>query len=176
MKNLLPLIPAIFFLFSCNQTMERPDSEELMIMHKIIERSRPDSVGKYLNYYHQKYDLPYQFTNVSEGNYQGASPYDDFDYKHAIDFTVEDGKVTSVEYDEIHKDGHSKTSDSAYNAEMNANAYGSAPRITYDTYAKQLINKQDIRELDAISGATYSMYRIQYAIVRAVLNGPVEPE
>ena len=176
MKKILFFIPAFLIIFSCNQTIKRPDNEELLIMHKIIERSRPDSVGKYIDYYSQKYDLPYQFAHIPDGKYHGESPYDDFDYKHIISFKVKDGRITQVEYDEVHRDGHSKTSDSSYNAEMNANAYGSAPEFTYDKYEQQLLDKQNLKELDAISGATYSRYRMHYAALLAILEGPVSKE
>jgi len=176
MKKILLIIPAFLLIISCNQRQNTPDQEELLIMHKLVERTRPDSVGKYMNYYYQKYDLPYTFSELPDGKYHGESPYDDFDYKHIISLKVEDGKVTKVEYDEIHRDGHSKTSDSSYNAEMNANAYGSAPRVTYNKYEQQLIDKQDFSKLDAISGATYSRYRLQYAALKAILNGPVDGE
>ena len=158
MKKMLILALGFIFAISCVNQKNEVDAETLMVMHKLIERSHPDTVDKYLDYY--------------AGKYHGESPYDDYMYKHIVSFTVENSKLSEIEYDEVHEDGHSKKSDSVYNAEMNNNAYGSAPRVTYDNYEKQLLEHQNFKDVDAISGATYSKYRLKYAFWRAVLNGP----
>lgn len=173
MKIYLVIIVALSLLLSsCNSSSNQPDHEELMVIHKLIERSHPDTVGKYLTYYGQKYNLPDAFSNIDDGTYQGVSPYDDYNYCHMVDFTIEDGLLKAISYDEVHQDGHSKKSDSSYNKEMNNNVYGSAPAMAYDKYENRLLEHQNIADIDAVSGATYSMYRLKYAVWRAVLNGP----
>lgn len=175
MKMYLVIVVALSLLFSsCKSSSDQPDNEELMVMHKLIERSHPDTVGKYLTYYGHKYKLPDAFGNIEDGSYHGASPYDDYDYLHMVDFTIEDGLLTAISYDEVHRDGHSKKSDSTYNAEMNNNVYGSAPAMAYDKYESRLLENQNFTDIDAISGATYSKYRLKYAVWRAVLQGPVK--
>jgi len=172
MKKMLILALGFIFAISCVNQKNEVDAKTLMVMHKLIERSHPDTVDKYLDYYAGKYQLPVEFSKLADGKYHGESPYDDYMYKHIVSFTVENSKLSEIEYDEVHEDGHSKKSDSVYNAEMNNNAYGSAPRVTYDNYEKQLLEHQNFKDVDAISGATYSKYRLKYAFWRAVLNGP----
>lgn len=172
MKNIVILALGLLFIYSCSNTEKDIDTETLMVMHKLIERSHPDTVDKYLDYYAERYQLPTDFKALPDGKYYGESPYDDYKYKHIVNFTIEDGRLSEIEYDEVHEDGHSKTADSSYNADMNDNVYGSAPRLTYDNYEKQLLENQDFKKVDAISGATYSKYRLKYAFWRAVLNGP----
>lgn len=172
MKRIILLLFIGLTVMACTNTPQQIDTETQMVMHKLIERSHPDSVKKYLNYYAAKYELPTDFSEIADGHYRGASPYDDYGYKHQVEFEVSDGKLLDINYDEVHKDGHSKKSDTTYNAQMNENAYGSAPVVTYDEYEQRLLDAQRFGEVDAIAGATYSLYRLEYAVWRAVLNGP----
>jgi len=111
-----------------------------MIIHKMIERSHPDTVEKYMTYYGQKYGLPDGFTDLKDGIYSSTSPYDDYHYRHDVDFEIANGQLIAISYDGINRDGHSKKSDSVYNEAMNANVYGSAPSLAYDKYEKRLLD------------------------------------
>jgi len=47
---------------------------------------------------------------------------------------------------------------------------GTTPAIAYPSYENQMLGKQDLNQVDAISGASYSNYRFKLAILYAILN------
>jgi major membrane immunogen (membrane-anchored lipoprotein) len=47
---------------------------------------------------------------------------------------------------------------------------GTSPQIAYPRYEKQLLETQNLLEVDAVSGATYSLYRLRYAITIALIK------
>jgi major membrane immunogen (membrane-anchored lipoprotein) len=165
----------LVFFISCSLNTAKPGKSkitdmQLVMIHQLIERTHTDTVKKYLNDYITRYNVPVSAKGLPDGNYAGESPYDDYGYKHIISIVIKDGLIDSVFYDEVYKDGHSKTADTAYCRRMNENVSGSAPAITYPVYATELTKKQNIQQVDAISGATYSLYRMQYAAILAFLK------
>jgi len=114
------------------------------------------------------YNLPVSTLRAADGIYTGESPYDQFDYKHVVELTIEDQKITAVNYNEVHKDGSDKKSDEKYNEQMSA--AGTSPAIAYPDMEKQLVEKQEVWEVDATSGATYSLYRFRYAVTLALMK------
>ncbi len=114
------------------------------------------------------YDLPVSIRHAADGTYTGESPYDAFDYKHVVELTIEGQTITAVKYNEVHKDGSDKKSDKKYNEEMSA--VGTSPAIAYPDMEKQLVEKQEMWEVDATSGATYSLYRFRYAVTLALMK------
>lgn len=114
------------------------------------------------------YNLPVSTINSSDGIYIGESPYDAYDYKHVVELTIKDKKIIDVKYNEIHKDGSDKESDKKYNELMSES--GTSPAIAYPVMEKQLSEKQEIWKVDAVSGATYSLYRFRYAVTLALIK------
>ena len=114
------------------------------------------------------YDLPVSTARAADGTYTGESPYDQFDYKHVVELTIKDQKIVAVNYNEVHKDGSDKKSDKEYNEQMSAT--GTSPAIAYPDMEKQLVEKQEMWEVDATSGATYSLYRFRYAVTLALMK------
>ena len=112
--------------------------------------------------------FPSLVSGLKDGEYKGATPADDYGYRHEVIFKMKNGKMISVDYDEIHADGHSKQSDIEYGERMIKS--GTTPAIAYPNYEKQMLEKQDINKIDAISGASYSDYRFRLAILYAILN------
>ena len=47
---------------------------------------------------------------------------------------------------------------------------GTSPAIAYPEMEKQLLEKQEMWEVDATSGATYSLYRFRYAVTLALMK------
>ena len=47
---------------------------------------------------------------------------------------------------------------------------GTSPAIAYPDMEKQLVEKQEMWEVDATSGATYSLYRFRYAVTLAIMK------
>lgn len=168
----------IILFFSCTSTKKECDlqPEDARMMHFIIERSHPDTVDKYLDHFIGKYKLTTEPSGVADGIYSYTSPVDDYGYTHQITLEIKAGKYTQVTYDEFSmKDGHSKTEDAEYGAKMDEHVEGSAPSRVYPIYVEELLEKQDLREMDAISGATYSLYRLRFAGVMA-LQGRAKDE
>ncbi len=151
---------------ACNQV----NPEDLKIMHHIIERSQPDTVKKYINYFINKLELPSTAIGIPDGEYYGETPYDDYEYKHVIRIIIENNKFTEVEYDEIKIGNQSKRYDVDYCKKMKNNIEGSSPDISYASYEKQLLDKQNLNEIDAVSGATYSLYRFKLAVIYAITD------
>lgn len=114
------------------------------------------------------YNLPVDTERTADGTFIGESPYDQFDYKHVVEITIEDQKITAIDYNEVHKDGSDKKTDTAYNEQMSAS--GTTPAEAYPQMEKQLLDTQDMWEVDAVSGATYSLYRFRYALTVALVK------
>jgi major membrane immunogen (membrane-anchored lipoprotein) len=76
--------------------------------------------------------------------------------------------MISIDYDEIHSDGHAKQYDEEYGKRMFRS--GTTPAIAYPKYENQMIQAQDFNQVDAVSGASYSNYRFKLAILYAILN------
>ena len=162
----------MLLLAGCTDQKPDPKPEDYRMMNLVIERSRPDTVSKYLRYFIDKYQLPVSPKNLANGQYYAASPKDDFGYTHEIRFSISDGNITDVSYDE-YKNGHSKTDDKKYGDEMNEYQPGSAPSIVYPEYEKQFADKQNLLAMDAVTGATYSLYRLWFVASKAMDQGPV---
>ncbi len=81
-----------------------------------------------------------------------------------VKLVVKEGKITDVNYNEVHKDG----SDKKYNEEMSVT--GTSPAIANPNMEKQLLEKHDMLQVDATSGATYSLYWFRYAVTLALIK------
>ncbi|MDZ7740748.1 MAG: hypothetical protein U5Q03_03105 [Bacteroidota bacterium] len=174
MKSILVLLVFSLIISSCSKSPKQdknlPDEDDFKILHLDIERSKTDTVIARMQAFYKKFDLPATAAKLPDGHYFGESPYDDFQYRHLIRFDIEDGRFSNVQYDEVKINGSSKTADEEYCRKMNEHVPGSAPDITYDKYEKQVEQKQNLFELDAISGATYSMYRLQLVAAKAIVD------
>jgi major membrane immunogen (membrane-anchored lipoprotein) len=107
-------------------------------------------------------------SGLKDGTYKGTTPFDDYDYKHEVVFEIKNGKMISIDYDEFHRDGHAKQHDDEYCKQMLQS--GTTPAIAYPIYEKEMLGKQDFNQVDAVSGASYSLYRFKLAILYAMLN------
>ena len=134
--------------------------------HWTIERSPIAVVDSVWNIYLHSGYYPTTGNNCEDGTYAGSSPYDDFDFKHVARITIEKGKIVDVAYDEIRKNGKGKENDKKYCQKMSVT--GTSPEIAYPIYRKQLLEKQNLDEIDAVSGATYSLYRFRMAVGEAL--------
>ncbi|MFC2124019.1 hypothetical protein ACFLU5_04335 [Bacteroidota bacterium] len=144
----------------------------LVSLHFIIETSSIDRVDSVFQQLIDAYKLPSKADGIKDGVYTGASPYDAFDYKHVVELEIKDGKIISIDYNEVHKSGRGKQEDKAYCEEMSIT--GTTPAIAYPNMEQQLLAKQDMLQVDGVSGASYSLYRFRYAItialIKAILN------
>jgi major membrane immunogen (membrane-anchored lipoprotein) len=107
-------------------------------------------------------------SGLKDGTYKGATPFDDYGYKHEVVFEMKNGKMISVDYDEVHRDGHAKQHDEEYCKRMLQS--GTTPAIAYPKYESGMLTKQNFNEIDAVSGASYSLFRFKLAILYAIRN------
>ena len=157
----------------CTNHLPVISDDSFQKMHLIIERTVTDTVKVKFENFILENRIPLSATSLKPGIYKGESAYDDYGYKHVISFKVENGRFSEISYDEIKENGQGKIADTSYCNTMNETHPGSGPAISYPIYVEQLESKQDLGKIDAVTGATYSKYRLQYAAIRAILKGPV---
>jgi major membrane immunogen (membrane-anchored lipoprotein) len=171
--------------FSCTCTQEedldkvkafKPEDRyfksSLVSLHFMMETSPVDEVETQFSQLIEHYDLPISPSGVKDGVYTGSSPYDAYDYKHVVKIRIEGGKIVEVDYNEVKHDGHGKQEDEEYCEEMMA--AGTSPAIAYPSMEEQLLATQDILQVDAVSGATYSLHRFRYAVTVALMKALIE--
>jgi len=146
----------------------------MVTLHFLIETSPTTKLDTIFRQVSDLYSLPVSAEGIPDGRYRGTSPADAFDYVHTVDIKVVDGMITTVDYDEIKATGKGKKTDREYAEEMLV--AGTTPAIAYPAMENQLLNKQDLSELDAISGATYSLYRFRYAVSIALIKAKLAGE
>lgn len=148
-----------------------PDPAKAAILEKlhwIIERSSVSKVRTDFRKICDENHFSSSMSGLKDGSYKGSSPADDFGYRHEVTFEIKGGKLISIDYDEINAEGHAKQSNAEYCKEMAPS--GTTPAIAYPVYEKQMLDKQDFSKIDAVSGASYSDYRLRLSILYAILN------
>ena len=94
-----------------------------------------------------------------DGVFKADSPPNFFGYRYVITLAIKDDKILSANYDEVNRSGKGKKGDKEYYTEMEKS--GTTPAIAYPSYERQLLITQDLTRVDAVSGATYSLYRFK---------------
>lgn len=93
---------------------------------------------------------------LKDGYYTAeAAEFDDYGWKEYISIYVSSGRIVTVEYNAKNASGFVKSWDMNYMRTMNA-VSGTYPNKYTREYAAELLNRQDYRGIDAISGATHS--------------------
>ena len=188
-KNHLPFLLIFLFIFppllfrSCNSCDCPEDSlvgirafkpedkyfkSSLVALHFKIEPSPPADVDTYFKQMIQGFELPISAEGAKDGTYIGATPYDAFDYRHEVKIKIEGGEIVEVDYNEVKKDGHGKQEDVEYCEEMSVT--GTTPAIAYPIMEEMLLAEQNMMQVDAVSGATYSLYRFRLAVTVALMQ------
>jgi major membrane immunogen (membrane-anchored lipoprotein) len=143
----------------------------LVSLHFTMETSPTDEVDTYFKQLIGQFNLPLSAEGAKNGTYYGASPYDAFDYRHEVKIEIREGKIVAVDYNEVHKNGTGKQEDEEYCEEMSIT--GTTPAIAYPLMEKMLLESQDLMQVDAVSGATYSLYRFRYALTVALMQAMI---
>jgi len=141
-------------------------------VHLMIERSPVDTVKACFELFVNKNALKTTALNCSNGKFIGLTPADDYGYLHLAVLEINQGKIINVLYDELKLNGKNKRTDINYNREMLKS--GTSPAIAYPIYENQLIKNQDYMKVDAITGATYSLYRFRMAVAKALEKARVD--
>jgi len=184
--NSIPLLFGLIIFITtvtsaCSSTQEddldiikafKPDDKyfksSLVSLHFYTEVSPVDKVDTLFRQLIEVHGLPTGASGIKDGIYTGSSPADAFDYKHVVEIRIEDGRIVEVDYNEVKYDGHGKQEDEAYCEEMSVS--GTTPAIAYPSMEDQLVATQNMMEVDAVSGATYSLYRFRYAVSVALMK------
>lgn len=176
----------LFTIVSCSKPVSdldqikafKPDNKyfksSLVSLHFMTEVMSIDKVESAYKQMYSAFDLPTTAEGVPDGVYSAESPLDAFDYKHVINIEVKDGKITSVDYNEVKLNGIGKQEDETYCEEMIIS--GTSPAIAYPIMEKQLLKTQNSLDIDAVSGATYSLYRMRFALSIALIKAKLQAE
>lgn len=88
-----------------------------------------------------------------DGTYTAESEPDDRGWNSAIEIVVENGAIASVDYDEFNEEGDRKSEDEEYASSMKG-VSGIAPAEAYELLEDALVKRQDVDEVELVSGAT----------------------
>ena len=183
-KFTLVILSVCFLLISCQPIKEnlndlkafKPDDKYfkagIISLHFIIETSSIPKIDSLFQNLVTQNDLPMSAKNCPDGEYYGESLYDAYDYKHVIKIQIKDEKIILADYNETHLNGNSKQEDSLYCKEMSIT--GTTPAIAYPNMEQQLLEKQNIMKVDAVSGASFSLYRFRYATMIALMRAHIK--
>lgn len=183
MKWILTGIVSLTLLVSCKQEQScncqlneyswwKPQDKyfvaALQSLHFITETQSISQVDSAYRQFQNGYGMPMNAMSAANGEFTGVSLPDAYGYRHAIILNIHNGKIIRINYNEVKDDGHSKRADVAYGQEMKK--YGCTPYEAYTSMEKQLLEKQNLADIDAVSGATYSYYRFRYAAWLALMK------
>ena len=94
-----------------------------------------------------------------------------------INMTVEDGKITAVDWDYVNTEGTLKSEDEGYQEAM-SDKVGIGPKEFTPQLANALVEAQSVNGIEVVSGATSSTYTFKmYAaqLIHAAQNGDQTP-
>jgi major membrane immunogen (membrane-anchored lipoprotein) len=107
-----------------------------------------------------------------------AEDFDSHGWKPTLELTIKDHNIAGVDFDYVNPDGKLKSTDEEYKAAMEAQS-GTYPEKYMAELEQQLIDKQQIGAVDAISGATHSSENfhalVEYALDDLAEIGQTEP-
>lgn len=107
---------------------------------------------------------------LKDGKYKvEASDFDERGWKPFIEVEVKAGKITTVTFDDINKDGKFKSEDTAYNENMEKVAKTGPAKYTKQL-EESLVAKQDVAKVDAVAGATSSTNNFKALAAKALEN------
>lgn len=92
MKNYFILLFVVFFYLGTNAQTENAKPVLLEKIHWIIERSDMNSVRQKFKEICDENHFPTIVSGLKDGIYKGASPADDYGYRHEITFEMKTGR------------------------------------------------------------------------------------
>lgn len=91
----------------------------------------------------------------ADGTHTAEGEMDDHGWKPAIEIVVEDGEITSVDYNEYNEADEPKSEDEEYSDSMEG-VSGVRPADAYEQLESGLMSSQDVDQVDVVAGATSS--------------------
>ncbi len=180
MRNIFVTVAIVFFMSACQEDNNdldivkkyQPDNNyykaNLITLHYMIETDRPAELDSIYPKISDKLNMPTTAKNCKDGIYTGTSPSDAFGYYHKVTIEIENEKIISVKYDEVKSNGKSKKNNKIYAQQMEKT--GTTPAEAYESMEKALTSTQNSMSIEAVSGATYSLYRFRYAVAIALMK------
>ncbi len=98
--------------------------------------------------------------DLQDGTYQLEEKNYENDYRAVFSIVVKDGKITKSDYDNVNKDGSSKTKDTDYEKNMKAKS-GVGPAEYTKQLNAALEKEQDPSNVEVVTGATHSSESFQ---------------
>lgn len=108
-----------------------------------------------------------------DGTYKvSADAFDEHGWKPQVELEIKDHQIAAVQFDYVNKEGKLKTEDADYKAAMEPKSK-TYPAKYSEELEKQLLDKQSIGFVDAVSGATSSSNNFK-ALVEYALDDMAE--
>lgn len=105
-----------------------------------------------------------------DGTYKASfKDFDEHDWKAFVEITITDSKISDVVFDYVNEAGELKSEDEEYNALMKEKS-GTSPEEFSPALAEDLIEKQDVKKVDEITGATTSVENFKKLAEAALKN------
>ena len=97
-------------------------------------------------------------SELKDGTYRAKQAEEEYGWSEFVEITVADGKITNVVFDASNADGVLKSTDQSYRENMEP-VSGTYPEKFYAELEAQLLSKQDIKQIEVVTGATVSTNR-----------------
>lgn len=110
---------------------------------------------------------PKEEGKYKDGDYNAELDPDERGWKAVVDLTVEGGKITEVNFDEINAENVKKSENEDYLKRWGEAAKIDASKV-YGQYEEDLIETQDVEEVEVITGATSSHEKFQNVVKKAL--------
>ncbi|MBC8546778.1 FMN-binding protein [Clostridiaceae bacterium NSJ-31] len=109
-------------------------------------------------------------SSMKDGTYRAEySSFDDHGWKDFVEVTVSSGKITAVDYDAVNEEGTRKSEDAAYKESMEP-VSGTYPEKFSSELEQQLVDKQEVKKVDTVAGATNSSDAFKVLATEALKN------
>lgn len=108
---------------------------------------------------------------LTDGTFNAEGEPDERGWKGTIEITVEGGKITTVNYDEVNDKGAKKSEDTEYAKSMK-DASGVTPAEAFQQLETSLTETQDVDAVEAVTGATDSSNRFKNLAKEALNQNP----
>lgn len=97
-------------------------------------------------------------STLKDGTYRAKQAEEEYGWSEFVEITVKDGKISNVVFDAEKATGELKSEDAAYRESMEP-VSGTYPAKFYPELEAQLLDKQDIKKVEVVTGATVSTNR-----------------
>jgi major membrane immunogen (membrane-anchored lipoprotein) len=104
---------------------------------------------------------------IEDGTYTGETEPDDEGWRGVVEIVVDGGEIKRVMYEEYDEGDNPKSASVDYNAMWKADA-GINAEEAFPQYEEDLIEKQNIEEVDVITGATKTHEKFTQAVKNAL--------